>query len=96
MFYQNFAGYADIATPDTIHHRYLKEDVKHIMVLWEEIALVCGFKVPAMTSNINEASAALNKNLRETGRNLSKLGLDGADGKEILRVLSGNYSTTGQ
>lgn len=87
-FYQTYEGYAGIETPHTIDHRYLKEDVKYIMVLWLEIASVCGVKVPVMESIVDQASTALNEDLRQTGRTLSSLGLFGADNDVILRALT--------
>ncbi|KAI3469766.1 hypothetical protein Pfo_026429 [Paulownia fortunei] len=88
-FYQTYEGYTGIETPDTIDHRYLKEDVKYIMVLWLDISSVYGVKVPIMESIVDQASTTLNEDLRQTGRTLSSLGLAGADNDVILRALNG-------
>lgn len=88
-FYQTYEGYAEIETPTTMHHRYLTEDVKHILVLWFEIATVFGVNVPAMRSVVEEASNVLNEDLFKTGRTLTSLGLGGASRNAIVKALNG-------
>ncbi|MCZ7448131.1 NAD/NADP-dependent octopine/nopaline dehydrogenase family protein [Rhizobium rhizogenes] len=89
VFYETFAGYAEINTPTTVHHRYLTEDVKHIMVLWVQIAEVAGVQVPTMKSIITETSEILKENLFETGRTLASVNLGGADRYAIVNALNG-------
>ncbi|XP_062088622.1 uncharacterized protein LOC133795182 [Humulus lupulus] len=93
-FFETYEGYATIEAPSSINHRYIKEDVKYIMVLWVQIAVVCGVKVPVMEYIIDQASNAVNEDLRHTGRSLASLGLEGADKDAILRALNGMDSLT--
>ncbi|CVI63925.1 NAD/NADP octopine/nopaline dehydrogenase family protein (plasmid) [Agrobacterium leguminum] len=89
-FYETYDGYAEIETPTTMHHRYLTEDVKHIMVLWVQIAQVAGVEAPAMSSVIKEASDVLNEDLFATGRTLASLNLHDANPYRIVKALNGN------
>ncbi|NTI26715.1 vitopine synthase (plasmid) [Rhizobium rhizogenes] len=88
-FYENYEGYAEIETPKTMNHRYLIEDVKHILVLWVEIAEAIGVQVPEMKSVVQEASDVLNEDLSRTGRGLSSLNLGDANANAIVRALNG-------
>lgn len=72
-----------------MNHRYLSEDVKHILVLWVEIAEVIGVQVPEMKSVVQEASDVLNEDLSHTGRGLSSLNLEGSNANAIVRALNG-------
>ncbi|KAI3469765.1 hypothetical protein Pfo_026428 [Paulownia fortunei] len=87
-FYQTYEGYTGIKTPNTIDHRYLKKDVKYIMVLWLEITSVYSVKVSIMESIVDQASTTLNEDLRQMIRTLSSLGLVGADNDVILHALN--------
>ncbi|ACM39698.1 MULTISPECIES: vitopine synthase [Rhizobium/Agrobacterium group] len=89
-FFETYEGYAEVGTPTTMHHRYLTEDVKHIMVLWVQIAEVAGVQVPAMKSVIKEAGNVLYEDLFMTGRTLASMNLGGANPYRIVDALNGN------
>ncbi|MDX0654385.1 vitopine synthase [Sinorhizobium medicae] len=89
QFYQTYEGYAAVETPPSMNHRYLTEDVKHIMVLWVEIARLCQVAVPRMEGVIEAASDVLGENLLQTGRTLRSIGLVNATPSAVLNALRG-------
>ncbi|NEK20470.1 NAD/NADP octopine/nopaline dehydrogenase family protein [Rhizobium leguminosarum] len=89
QFYRTYEGYAAVETPPTMNHRYLTEDVKHIMVLWVEIAKLCRVAVPRMEGVIKAASDVLGENLLVTGRTLHSIGLANATLSTVVDALRG-------
>ncbi len=79
----NNPAYHDILAPGSIFVRQLTEDIPTGLVPMSEMAKLAGVDVPVMNSFITLASALLNIDLREKGRTLKRLGLDGLSKDEL-------------
>lgn len=80
-------GYVGIMAPRTTNVRYITEDVPMSLVPISEFARLLGIKTPVIDSLINIANSIFKKDFRKTGRNLSRLGLEGLDIKQIKDIL---------
>ena len=80
-------GYVGIMAPRTTNVRYITEDVPMSLVPISEFARLLEVKTPVIDSLINIANSIFRKNFRETGRNLSRLGLEGLEMKQIKDIL---------
>jgi len=80
-------GYVGIMAPRTTNVRYITEDVPMSLVPISEFARLLGVKTPVIDSLINIADSIFKKNFRKTGRNLSRLGLEGLEIKQIKDIL---------
>ena len=60
--------------PLSAEDRYLTEDVPQGLVLLESLGQYLGVATPVCTALIELASAALGRDLRQTGRTLARLG----------------------
>lgn len=60
--------------PKSVDSRYITEDVPEGLVLMESLGKVLGINVPICTALIEMASAALQRDFREKGRTIQKLG----------------------
>lgn len=75
-----FFEYASMPTraksPTQVDSRYISEDVPEGLCLLESLGEILGVKTPICTALIEIASAALDRDLRATGRNVERLGKD--------------------
>lgn len=73
-----FLNYAEMDTrakgPTKVDSRYISEDVPQGLVMLESLGKTLNVETPIASSLINIASAALDRNLRNEGRKLDKLG----------------------
>lgn len=73
-----FLNYAEMDTrakgPTKVDSRYISEDVPQGLVMLESLGKTLNIETPIASSLINIASAALDRNLRNEGRTLDKLG----------------------
>lgn len=76
------------ATPPSLQHRYITEDVPYGLVPFSELAKVLGVPTPFMDAIILLASEMNGVNYRETGRNLKAMGIDGKSAEEIKDILT--------
>lgn len=67
---QNNEAYQKITAPNTLHHRYIYEDIACGLVPLEFIGKSVGLKMAYTGLVIDLASAILDENFRRTGRNL--------------------------
>lgn len=78
-----FLNYAEMDTrakgPTKVDSRYISEDVPQGLVMLESLGKTLNVETPIASSLINIASAALDRNLRNEGRTLDKLGLKNID-----------------
>ena len=78
-----FLNYAEMDTrakgPTKVDSRYISEDVPQGLVMLESLGKTLNIETPIASSLINIASAALDRNLRNEGRTLDKLGLKNID-----------------
>ena len=73
--------------PRTINVRYITEDVPMSLVPISEFGKIFGLKTRVIDSLIDIANSIFKKDFRESGRNLSRLGLDGLDLSQIRNIL---------
>lgn len=69
---QNNEAYKTIDAPNSLKHRYILEDIPCGLVPLEAVGKVNGLSMRYTTMIINLASAILNINFRENGRNIEK------------------------
>lgn len=74
---QSNQSYKEIFAPTSIDSRYILEDVPMSLVPLTEIAQTLSVKTPIMDSVVNLASAVYNIDFRITGRNITKMGIEG-------------------
>jgi opine dehydrogenase len=70
------AGYAGIAAPDSVRHRFLTEHVRTGAVPMRALAAAAGTPHAALDALIELSSAAVGVDLRASGRSLACMGLD--------------------
>lgn len=80
-------GYVGIMAPRTINVRYITEDVPMSLVPISEFGKIFGLKTTVIDSLIDIANSIFKKDFRESGRNLSRLGLEGLDLSQIRNIL---------
>jgi len=75
-----FLEYAEMPTrakgPVKVEDRYISEDVPQGLVMLETLGAALDVKTPITTALIEIASAALDRDLREEGRSIQKLGVE--------------------
>lgn len=75
--------------PNSIHHRYLTEDVPIGCKIYHDLGIQYGVATPIIDSMILLAGAMHRKNFFETSRyNLAYLGIDGMSKEELLNYLN--------
>ncbi len=79
--------------PNSVHHRYITEDVPVGCKIYHELGLAFGVKTPIIDSMIVLASIMVNKNYNEEGYTLNYIGIDNMNKDELLLYLNeGTYS----
>ncbi|MEA2016060.1 MAG: NAD/NADP octopine/nopaline dehydrogenase family protein [Actinomycetota bacterium] len=79
-------GYVGIMAPRTINVRYITEDVPMSLVPISEFGKVLGVETKMIDSLIDMAGAIFKRDFRDTGRNLSRLGMSGLGLKQIRNL----------
>jgi opine dehydrogenase len=99
-----FVDFAEFAR-DTVEHnltkmapthmrdRFIVQDIPYVLVPWYELGVKVGIHSVAIKSLIDLASIVNDTNYLETGRNLRKLGLNGASKSEVLETFSATHSS---
>ena len=82
----NNPGYVGINAPRTINNRYITEDVPMSLVPISEFGKRFGVETKATDSLIDLANIIFKNNFRQSGRNLTRLGLDNLDLEQIRAV----------
>jgi opine dehydrogenase len=83
-------AYKLMSAPDSLHHRYITEEVPFGLVPVEVLAHLAGIETPASSAMIQLASLANGVDYRSTGRSLASMGLSGLDIDGLL-----DYVTNG-
>lgn len=83
--------FAEAKGPFDIHHRYLTEDIPYGLVLWSSLGTALGVSTPVMDGLIEIGSVLCQRNFREEGLTLKKLGLEGMNGTQLS-----HYMRTGE
>ncbi len=71
--------------PETLHHRYMEEDVPFGLVPMAEFAALAGVVVPTVDALITLGSVLMQTDYRAKGRNAMRMGIVGKHLPEILR-----------
>lgn len=84
---QNTKAYKGLKAPDTVHARYIFEDVPESLVPIASFGRIAGVPTPVIDSVIEMASAMHNINYWEKGRTAEKLGLKGLNVDQIHQLV---------
>jgi opine dehydrogenase len=84
-------AYESIKAPSSLNSRLLLEDIPMGLVPMAEFARLVDVKAPIMNLIIDLASQIMNKDFREEGRNLERLGISNMSIDELNKYLSNNY-----
>ena len=84
---QNNESYKTIDAPTSLQHRYIFEDITCGLVPLEAIGKRMGLPMKSAGLVIDFASSLVNVDLRRTGRNLERLGIDDKTGPEIAHII---------
>jgi opine dehydrogenase len=76
-----------ILGPITLKDRYIIEDVPYGLVPMSQLGEKLGVATPLMNAFVEIASALIQEDYRQTGRNLESLGLAGLSKEQILNLL---------
>ncbi len=79
-------GYVGIMAPRTINVRYITEDVPMSLVPISEFGKELGVKTRIIDSLIDIANSIFKRDFRNTGRNLSRLGLEGLNLDQMRNI----------
>jgi opine dehydrogenase len=71
--------------PETLHHRYMEEDLPFGLVPMSELARVAGATMPTVDALIQVGSALMGTDYRATGRTAARMGLAGLTADDIRR-----------
>ncbi len=80
-------GYVGIMAPRTINVRYITEDIPMSLVPISEFGRMFGIKTSVIDSLIDIANSIFKKDFRASGRNLSRLGLEGLNLSQVRNIL---------
>ncbi len=80
-------GHKPIMAPASLDSRLITEDIPMGMVPVAELGRALGVPTPLMDATIALASVMLGQDFRREGRNLTRLGLHGLTGEELLKQL---------
>lgn len=81
-------NYRTSYAPDTLDHRYLREDVGCTLVPLQALARLAGLSTPMVDSVLNLAGVLLEQDFTGQGRTLQRLGLHDLSQAEILAYLN--------
>jgi len=81
----------DVKSPDTLHNRYVDEDVGYGLVPMASIARICDVETPVMDSLIMLASVANETDYWREGRTVEKMGIARMSIRELIRFVDEGY-----
>lgn len=76
--------FTQIKGPTSCTARYFTEDISTGLVLWENLGLVAGIPTPNINSVITLGGTLLQRDFREEGLTLDKLGFDGFSLEDLI------------
>lgn len=79
------AANSRIKAPDSLEHRYYREDFGHGLLPFLELAAIAGVETPVARSLFDLAEAATGADYRSSGRTAAAMGIDGLSRDELLR-----------
>ncbi|WYX24906.1 NAD/NADP octopine/nopaline dehydrogenase family protein [Achromobacter xylosoxidans] len=75
------------ATPPTLHHRFVDQDVPYVLVPWLELGITVNTPCPTIAAITQLASIANDTDYLKVGRNLRAMGLQDATREDILALV---------
>ncbi|MEL7648708.1 MAG: NAD/NADP octopine/nopaline dehydrogenase family protein [Sedimentibacter sp.] len=87
-------AYEPISAPPSLNSRLLFEDIPMGLVPMVELAKLVSVNVPTMNLIIDLASQVLEKDFREEGRSLERLGISNMNIDELNKYVSNNFECT--
>jgi len=78
------AANARIKAPDTLAHRYYREDFGHGLLPFLELARIAGVATPVADGLFNVAAALTGTDFRDGGRTARAMGLDGLTKDQVM------------
>ena len=81
-------GYKGIMAPQSLHHRYLLEDVPTSLVPMISLGEQYGVDAPTMRSIVDLASLLVQQDLWGAGRTVESMGVKGMTVRELLRLVN--------
>ncbi|WP_026380893.1 NAD/NADP-dependent octopine/nopaline dehydrogenase family protein [Afifella pfennigii] len=78
-----------IKAPDTLQHRYYREDFGHGLLPFLELAGIAGVAVPMARALFDLGEAAVGANYREGGRTAAAMGIEGLSREELMERVRG-------
>ena len=82
------AGLTPVKGPDSLENRYVTEDIPFGLVAWASLGDAVGVDTPVMDALIALGSVIMAKDCWKQGRNLSRMGLEQMDLKQIKKFLN--------
>ncbi len=76
-----------IKAPDSLEHRYYREDFGHGLVPFLALAQIAGVDTPVAASLLALGQALTGKDFPSIGRNAGKMGIAGLDKEELLKKI---------
>ncbi len=78
-----------IKAPDTLQHRYYREDFGHGLLPFAALAAIAGVDVPVAASLLRIAQTFLGFDLAAEGRTAERMGIAGLDWSGLLKLVGG-------
>ncbi len=78
-----------IKAPDSLDHRYYREDFGHGLVPFLALAQIAGVETPAAESLLKLGEVLTGKDFQSGGRNAQKMGIAGLDKEGLLQKIRG-------
>jgi opine dehydrogenase len=83
------AANAKITAPDSLDHRYYREDFGHGLLPFLELARVAGVDTPVAAALLEIGTALVGPAMIEQGRTAARMGIDALDRKGLLALVRG-------
>jgi opine dehydrogenase len=80
-----------IKAPDSLQHRYYREDFGHGLLPFAAFAAIAEIDIPVATSLLRLAEAVLGFDLATDGRTAERMGIAGLDRKGLLKLVGGAH-----
>lgn len=85
---QSNVGYKGIMAPQSLHHRYLLEDVPTSLVPMISLGEEYGVEAPTMRSIVHLTSLLVQHDLWSVGRTVESMGIKGLSVRQLLRLVN--------
>ena len=80
-----------IKAPDSLKHRYYREDFGHGLLPFTALAAIAGVEVPLAASLLRIAQTLLGVDLSAHGRTAERMGIAGLDRNGLLKLVGARH-----